>query len=122
MKENVEKLCRLFREHVVIPVFDYSLPDDFSSTCLVIREDSYNLELAEGEYHLNIYVPNKLRIFGDYSDNSYPDIDKIDILGEQIISLFNTYWHDPYKCWIHTRKYIKERNMHYLNICLTIIA
>jgi len=120
MKENVQKLCQLFREHLNIPVFDYSLPDDFSSTCLVIREDSYNLELAEGEYHLNIYVPNKLRVFGNYSDSSYPDIDKIDTLGEQVISLFNAHWHEPYKCWIHTRKYIKEGNMHYLNICLTM--
>ncbi len=58
MKRNVEKLCQLFREHVTIPVFDYSLPDDFTFTCLVVREDSYNLELGEGEYHLNIYVPN----------------------------------------------------------------
>lgn len=121
MKATVQQLCELFREHINIPVFDYTLPDGFSSTCMVIREESYHIDSGESEYHINIYVPNKLRVFGNMSDNSYPDIEKIDALGEQTLSIYNTHWNDPFRTWIHTRKYIKERNMHYLNLCLTIV-
>jgi len=118
MKENIEKLCQLYREHINIPVFENSLPEGFSSECIVIREDPENKRLKKDEYHINVYVPNKVRMLGDYKDRSYPDFKKLDYLEDQVLMVLEEYGTKRDKFSVHIRKYIKEGEMHLLDLCL----
>lgn len=118
MKEIVQQLCLLLREGMDVPVFEETLPEGFSIACLVVRQESCDCESRRSEYHINVYVPNKLRVFAGFTDRTYPDTDEIDALGERALSLCEKFRYPFTNTKVHPRKYIRGGGMHYLNICL----
>lgn len=120
MKSAVNKLCELLTADVNIPVFDHTFPDGFTSACIVVSEASFNEDSGEGEYHVNIYAPNKPRVLDEVTDNSYPDMEVLEAQADGILTICRDLWMPEFSGWAHKRQLFKEGSMHYLNICLTI--
>lgn len=118
MKIIVQELCELFREQLDIPIHDVDLPAERTTPFIVIKQDTSNDKKQGQEFHINIYVPNKVRTFKNLSDNSYPDIETIDYLEKSILAIYQEFIEPYRKSKIHIRKYIKKGNMHYLNLCM----
>ncbi|GEM_PF-4643880 len=117
MKIIVQELSLLLREHLDIPVYETNLPENITPSFVVVKQDLSSKNKQE-EYHINIYVRNKVRKFGILSDNTYPDFEKIDSLGEDILTIYHEFI-EPYRqSKLHIRKYIKEEDLHYLNLCI----
>ncbi len=117
-KGITQQLSTLLRKEMDIPVFEETLPEGFSCTCLVVRQELYDSVSGRGEYHINVYVPNKLRILGCFTDRTYPDTDGIDALGDRVLAVCEGLHRSFPNIKIHTRKYIRGGGMHYLSICL----
>gem|GEM_PF-5973932 len=120
MNTAVSRICELLRTYTDVPVFDYTMPDAFDETGLVVRETLYNEATEEGEYEIRIYAPNQSRVIEGLTDNSYPDIEILERETDRVNEACRHLWGIDYNGWIHRRQLHKEGNMHYLTICLTI--
>jgi len=117
----INEICELLRERLEnVPVFDYTLPDGFDKTCLVVRETSFDEYERVGEYCVDIYAPNTTRLVGELIDNSYPDMATIAPLADIVMELCDDLWLPGFSSSIHKRQLIREEGRHCLNICLTI--
>lgn len=121
MKTAVNDICGFLKQEVDVPVFDYTLPDGFSSACIVVSETTFDEEREEGTYHVNLYAPDKTRIQDGVTDNAYPDMETLTEVANQVLPLLCDIRTDEFNGWVTKRNLLKEgNNMHYINICLTI--
>lgn len=120
MKSVVKKLCELLQDRMDVPVFDYQHPEGYLNACVVVNETSFSEETEEGEYTIDIYAPDTERTLNGVTDNSYPDIETIEKLGDNALSVCKGMWENEFNGWTHKRQLLSQGNMHYLNICLTI--
>jgi len=118
MNSRIQQLKDLLCKHMNIPVFIASLPENESSPFIVVGEEIYDEKSKCGEYHVNVYYPNKLRVFGNLTDNTFPDIDNIERICERILDIYKDQEVNHTNKKVHIRKFIKHGAMHYANIHL----
>jgi len=116
----VKNICELLREEVNVPVFEYCLPDSYNKECLVVNMASYDHQLEMGEYHINIYAPNREREVDGQPDYSAPDIDTIENRDIIVKNVLRGLWNSYYDINMVKSQLVKDGNMHYLNKSITI--
>ena len=117
---QVETISELLGEELSIPVFQYTLPDNYEKKCVVVNEIAYDYQMAEGEYHIDIYAPNRERTIDGNTDLSLPDMDAIIDIRRDVFEVLRNYWNSDFDLNIIKSQLTKSGFMHYLNICLTI--
>lgn len=118
---QVERICEVLRDELSVPVFEYTLPDNYAKQCIVVNQVSHDYEYQEGEYHINIYVPNKERTVDGQIDRSCPNRDVMDDIHNQVMTVVRGLWSSVLDINVDKYQLMKgEGFMHYLNICLTI--
>lgn len=105
MKIAVKKLCELLQSSVEVSVYEYTLPDEFVGTGVVVNEVSYDNELDEAQYTVSIYAP---------------DMEKIEAIADKILPLLDNLWELDFNGWVHKRELLSEGNMHFLAISLIL--
>lgn len=119
MKIAVKKLSQLLQSSVEVPVFEYALPGEFVGACIVVHEVSYDDELDEAEYAVDIHVPDKPD--ADVADTPLcPDMETIEALADQVLPLLDDLWEQDFNGWARKRELLKEVNRHCLTISLTL--